>query len=455
MSTQPDIAKLINAALVSGDPDLIVAASKLMNSAYLNFRPRPDNPELLDEQSSFVNDQFAGIACVLGGTGSGKSRSAAYKLAKYITDNPPPDRETRFWVLCQTLEMAISVCWVQHLEEFLPDAKVRGWYSEKKRLPDSVEIRNKNGNKWVIEFKSYDMGREALQAASIAGFWADEQIEHSLLTEVDARTRNYRLKGNKFYTLTPLRPDYELEKKVAEQEKHPGWKFYRLNSELNPEINLSFLDGLLDQDRQTRLTGAFASYSGAVYRNFGSQHVVQPFDIPQGWQRVAGIDFGWDHPTVCLFGAKDPGGRFWIYDEYVQNKNSIEDHVEALKEKWKPGARDYGDMWADYAAAQDRHEFSIRGLPTRAAHKDVLPGIAKVQELLRNGADGKPRLLIFKNCENLLREMRTYIWHPNIANRPLKKEDDCVDSLRMLVYSDGRDLKPLDLKMPESRFKHR
>jgi hypothetical protein len=167
---------------------------------------------------------------------------------------------------------------------------------------------------------------------------------------------------------------------------------------------------------------------------------------------VGGIDFGWDHPTVFLAAGIDTGGRYWIYDEYCQSQNSIEAHVEAIKTKWVGGV-DYGDIWADHAAAQDRHEFSIRGLPTRPAYKDVLPGIAKIQELLRAGADGKPRLMITRNCENLIREMRTYIWNPNIPNKPLKRDDDAVDCLRYLVASDGRDLKPIEgLKLPDNRY---
>lgn len=449
---QSDLTDLFKQALASNDPQLLIAAYHLATSLYHNFTPRPDKPEEFDQQTSFVTDQFKGIACILGGNRSGKTRAAGYKVAKFIRETPPPDKETRFWILSQTIEMASGVCWAQHLEEFLPEAEIVAWHNQARGYPAAVRFNHKNGNHWTLEFRSYDQGRKALQAASIAGFWCDEQIEHDLLDEIETRTSNYRFAGNKLYTLTPLMPDYELEKKFAEQENHPRWKFYRLNARLNPTVEHDFLDSALEQMRETRAIGAFASYAGSIYRTFGSHHVVEPFEVPQGWRRIAGIDFGWDHPTVCLFAAKDLTGRLWVYDEYVQSQNSIEDHVEAIKHRW-PGGADYGDIWADYAAAQERHEFAIRGLPTLSAHKDVISGIAKVQQLLRNGMDGKPRLLISKNCKNLIREMRLYQWHPHIPNKVKKEDDDCCDALRYLAFSDGREMKPIEgMKLTQHKY---
>jgi len=158
-------------------------------------------------------------------------------VAKFLRETPPPDRTTRYWVCSQTMEMAAGVCWSQHLEEFLPEARVTGWYSEAKGYPSSVVYDHPAGGRWMVEVKSYDMGRQALQGAAIGGFWADEQIPHSLLTEVLARTSNYRLPGSKVYSLTPIKPDYDLERIYAERERHPGWRFYRFNTLANPTVD--------------------------------------------------------------------------------------------------------------------------------------------------------------------------------------------------------------------------
>lgn len=116
-------------------------------------------------------------------------------------------------------------------------------------------------------------------------------------------------------------------------------------------------------------------------------------------------------------------------------------------------SRDHGAFYADHAAAQDRHEFAIRGLPTVAANKDVIPGIARIQQLLRPGPDGKPGLFIFKTCQNLIRQLRLYQWHPTVPNKVLKKEDDLCDSLRYALASDGGEYKPVEgLKLDTNRF---
>lgn len=433
--------EFIKHALASGDEDLIRAAYKLSTDPYYNFRPRPDRPEELDQQTSFVNDRHKGIACVIAGNRAGKSASSAYKVATFVRETPPPDTVTRFWVVCQTMEMASGICWAQHLSKFLPDAKIVSYHSAKLGWPKAVTVAHANGNSWLIEFKSYDQGREALQGAAIAGWWCDEQIDHSLLTEIDARSSNYSYSGNKLYSLTPLRPDPQLEKIYAEQEKNPSWKFYRMNTRLNSTIDPSFLETCLDEQRETRTVGAFANFSGAVYKSFGSAHVIEPMELPKQWQRVSGIDFGFDHPTCAVFAAKDLAGRWYVYDEYSQSKNSLEEHITAIKEKW-PGP-EFGTMYADHAAAQDRHEFSLRGLPTYPADKSVNAGIAKIQQLLRPGVDGKPGLLIFKTCEKLISQMRTYSWHPNIPNKVNKKDDDLPDALRYMVMSEGSELKAI------------
>lgn len=124
-----DLDRYSRAALASKDPDLLVAAHKLATSPYYQFKPRADRPHALDEQSSFVNDQFPGIACIIGGNGSGKT-VAADKTARFVRTTPPPDKETRWWVVCQKLAMATGVCWAQHLEGFLPEAVVTKWYNE-------------------------------------------------------------------------------------------------------------------------------------------------------------------------------------------------------------------------------------------------------------------------------------------------------------------------------------
>lgn len=54
-----------------GSPQDLELLQKYLDDQFLSWQPRPDNPRLGDEQSSFVFDQFDGMAVALGGNGSG------------------------------------------------------------------------------------------------------------------------------------------------------------------------------------------------------------------------------------------------------------------------------------------------------------------------------------------------------------------------------------------------
>src|ERR1019366_2547103 len=126
------------------------------------------------------------------------------------------------------------------------------------------------GHNWVLEFKSYDMDRQRLQAASVAGFWADEAAAHNIIVECMGRTRDYDYPGSRFYSLTPLIPTPELRDIYENRTKHPSYKFYRLNTARNTALAPGFLERFIASEvpelRQTRLTGEFSSLGGQCFR---------------------------------------------------------------------------------------------------------------------------------------------------------------------------------------------
>lgn len=433
---------LIEKALA--DPTVRKLARALAEHPLFQFQPRPDRPELLDQQSSFYTDRFPGLACVLAGNGAGKTYCGSAKVAQFLNETPPPEPNTPFWVLSTTMDLATSNCWAQNLKQFIRPSQVKEvvWYSAARGLPKSIILRpHKNGNNYVLEFKSYDQDRQRLQGANIIGFWADEQAPHEILTEIWARTRRWRYPGSKIYTLTPLQPDTELER--CFHEGRQSWKFYRFNTRLNVTLDPKFVQQLTENELEarieTRLTGAFAIYEGAIYPTFDTKrHVIDPFDMPNNWLRIRGLDLGWSHATAAVWGARDLEGRYYIYREYLKVKTSIEDHVNEINADWESWpVRGY--TYADPSAAQTLHEFSLRGLHTVSANKDVMAGIATVQSMLRPDKDGNPKLFIFRSCENLIQQLRTYVWDAKKKDQPRKVNDDLADAVRYLCHSHKMD----------------
>ncbi len=61
-------------------------------------------------------------------------------------------------------------------------------------------------------------------------------------------------------------------------------------------------------------------------------------------------------------------------------------------------------------------------------NKDLFTGIARVKEYFK----GK-RLYIFKNCVNLIREIKSYYWGNEDA--PIKRDDHALDALRYYIMT--------------------
>ena len=65
-------------------------------------------------------------------------------------------------------------------------------------------------------------------------------------------------------------------------------------------------------------------------------------------------------------------------------------------------------------------------------NKDMFAGINIVKRYLRD-ASGKAHLFIFKNCVNLIREIKSYWWGD--GDNPIKKDDHCLDEMRYYLVS--------------------
>lgn len=177
------------------------------------------------------------------------------------------------------------------------------------------------------------------------------------------------------------------------------------------------------------ILGRWCMAEGIVYEGWGpGVHVIEPFDPPADWPRFAALDLGFDNPFVGLWGAADHDGRLYVYDEHYQAGWLLGQHAEAIKLRGEVEwiVRDHD--------AQEGAELEERGVHTVPAQKDVLLGIQKVASRLTVQPDGKPRLFVTRNCENLIREVARYRWREGAKKEePLKQDDHSVDALRYMV----------------------
>ncbi len=191
-----------------------------------------------------------------------------------------------------------------------------------------------------------------------------------------------------------------------------------------------------------KIKGMWVAAEGVIYENFDKEiHVVEPFKIPDDWERVRGIDFGYVHPFVMLWGAIDNDGRLYIYKEHVKSKMLIAEHAKIIKNNQdidKNGINLYYRFTVADHDAQERAEYVRHDVFTSPAIKDVRIGIQKVAERLVVQKDGKPRLYLFNTCKKSITGMSRYVWQERREGKPYKEEplkvnDDEVDVVRYIV----------------------
>lgn len=414
------------------------------------------------DQPAFVDSDGRRII-LLGGNRSGKSECGAVKASRYMLQCPrkwDDDKPKTFWIVGETFEVIGETIWKPKLKSMLPSVEIASisYVNKAKDWPSMVRL--KNG--WDIIFKPHEQGREAFQGAAIRGCWCDEQCPEDILGEIFARCVDYS--APVWMTLTPINPDPFLEERYAEQPD--GWEWYRLDIDdtrksrgghNEDSVVDDWLNEIPEQFYDTRKKGEFFGFQGAVYPGFNRRvHVCEPFDIPAGWERVCGIDFGFNNPFVCLWIAIDEDGDWYVFHEHRAEKRNIDYHaaqIQAVDEWAVPHKHNLTRFWdpgdtanvtlngRDYRAS-GRAELRERGIDGQNAKKDIIRGIERLAGMLKVRENGEPRLHIFSSCKGLIREMASYRWpsktktgNKNPDDRPMKVDDHGPDALRYAVFS--------------------
>lgn len=205
--------------------------------------------------------------------------------------------------------------------------------------------------------------------------------------------------------------------------------------------------------REARSKGIPIAGSGLIFAGIVPEDDIKiaPFAIPSHWPRIAGIDFGWDHPTAVVWLAWDRDtDTVYLTDCYSKSQTTIPVHASAIKARgaWIPVAWPHDGyqvkdaMQGEQLAQQYRNE-SVRML---AEHAQFLPSNdedrpaslvsveAGIQEMLTRMETG--RWKVFSHLEDWFAEYRIY---RRENGQIVKLNDDAISASRygmmMLRYA--------------------
>ncbi len=124
---------------------------------------------------------------------------------------------------------------------------------------------------------------------------------------------------------------------------------------------------------------------------------------------------------------------YWDYKKKGHQKSSAE-FAQDIKKWIEPYS--VSAVYIDPSAANFRLDLQRLGIHPVNANNDVSDGIIKTISLLK-GDRKSGQIFICSECENLIREIEGYVWHPKCLEKgedePLKQNDHAVDALRYAV----------------------
>lgn len=224
----------------------------------------------------------------------------------------------------------------------------------------------------------------------------------------------------------------------------------------NPFIDpsyLKFLNALPERRRRQLRDGDWDTFEGMYFEQFNRNlHVVEPFEIPDGWQKAIGIDFGTAAPFAACWGAWDNDGNCYIYREAHQAGLTPHEQAKQViaKSTLVGGKREkYSATVADPSVFSDRRGMGKSvadlwrdaGLHVTKAKNARVAGWSNVRQYLFDyerknidGTLGAPRLFVFSSCHNLIRTI-PLMQHDkrNAEDLDTTLDDHLVDCLRYLL----------------------
>lgn len=174
--------------------------------------------------------------------------------------------------------------------------------------------------------------------------------------------------------------------------------------------------------RKAWLDGDWDAIEGAAFQEFDrSIHVCEPFPVPRGWRRFRGADYGYGDGAACVWITVAPDGTHYCYREFVVNGRNSEKKYNAIQfaeeiikceedEVVRYGVLD-SSVWANRgdsgpSLAEQMIRAGTRWRPADKSKGSRVAGKNTIHQMLQVNPDtGKPRLIFFSNCLNVIKMM--------------------------------------------------
>ena len=399
-------------------------------------------------------------SCLCAANQIGKTRVGTVIDAYHLTGEYPDgymghmfDFAPMCWCLGYSMEKTRDLLQKELFGEFaaangftgglIPKGKILSWESAGGTVNAMRTVRVKHiyGTS-IMQFWSYTQGQHAIMGDVVDFIHVDEEPkDQKIRPQLLTRTINGdRGRGGKIiYTFTPENGRTEL---VVQFKDTPSkdQSYLQVGWDDAPHMTAEKKERLLAQysehQRAMRSQGEPMLGHGRIYDIGDDIILCDPFEIPDFWNVIGGMDFGWDHPQAFVRMAHDPDNDIiYIINAWKGSKVSANDAWGAtcswsdglpiawpadglMHEKGKDIAMQQKENWskAGFLLLDDHATWEKGGL-------SVENGLYEIGNRQRTGT-----YKVFRGQPAFMEEHRQY--HRNEKGQIVKVNDDLLDAAR-------------------------
>lgn len=189
---------------------------------------------------------------------------------------------------------------------------------------------------------------------------------------------------------------------------HRDLNFIRFDSTRNPAFNpQEFIDARAsspDWFFQMRYCARFRRPAGMIFDGWDpSRHIIEPFDLPKKWPRIAAIDPGRKNFHATIWAHDEERNRIFGYQDYHDPSKSNQERAQDLLELEPLLSRGIGGN--RHSEGFERSELQAGGLTTlEPMYHNLWDGINALNAGMRLN-----KVFIFRgSCEGFVNQVRMY-----------------------------------------------
>ena len=346
-----------------------------------------------------------------------------------------------------------------------------------------------NGSTIKFMYCANDSDLLNFQGAEFDVIFIDEatQLTEKMMTEIEACCRGVNdFPKRIYYTCNPGGVGHEYIKRVfvdrrfKDEENPDDYEFVQAlvtdNEPLmksNPDY-IKNLEKLPPKRREAWLHGKWDIFEGQFFEEFTDDqkhykdrvytHVIEPFDIPKGWNIYRSYDWGYAKPFSCGWWAIDYDGVLYRILEYYgctgepnegvkmtpdqqfKEIKRIESEHPYLKGRTINGYADPA-CWNKETGESVMDTAAKYGIYFSKGDNKRIAGWMQVHYRMQFDDNGYPMMYVFNHCKHFIRTIPLLTYsETKVEDVDTTQEDHIADETRYMCMS--RPIKPIETKQP-------